>query len=75
MNILSYQQTKKKTQIYEVLKVSSMSFYILKLLQDSLLLIIESSICVQNTLERLDPQFTNYQFKLNVKQLICGIWI
>ena len=76
MNILSYQQTKKKkTQIYEVLKFSSMSFYILKLLQDSLLLIIESSICVQNTLERLDPQFTNYQFKLNVKQLICGIWI
>ena len=50
-----------------------MSFYILKLLQDSLLLIIESSICVQNTLERLDPQFKNYQFKLNVKQLICGI--
>ena len=33
----------------------------------------ESSICVQNTLERLDPQFTNYQFKLNVKQLMCGI--
>ena len=34
---------------------------------------IESSICVQNTLERSDPQFTNYQFKLNVKQLMCGI--
>ena len=38
LNILSYQQ--KKTQIYEVLKFSSMSFYILKLLQDSLLLIV-----------------------------------
>ena len=24
-------------------------------------------------LERLDPQFTNYQFKLKVKQLMCGI--
>ena len=35
---------------------------------------IESSKCVQNTLEHLDPQFTNYQFKLNVKQLMCGIW-
>ena len=34
----------------------------------------ESSISVQNTLERLDPQFTKYQFKLNVKQLMCGIW-
>ena len=35
--------------------------------------IYESSICVQNTLEQLDPQFTKYQFKLNVKQLMCGI--
>ena len=33
----------------------------------------ESLICVQNTLERLDPKFTNYQFKFNVKQLMCGI--
>ena len=33
----------------------------------------ESSICVQNNLERLDPQFTNYQFKLNVKQLMWEI--
>ena len=33
----------------------------------------ESSKCVQNTLERLDPQFTKYQFKLNVKQLMCKI--
>ena len=33
----------------------------------------ESSKCVQNTLERLDPQFTNYQFKLIIKQLMCGI--
>ena len=33
----------------------------------------ESSKCVQNTLERLDPQFTNYQFKLIIKKLMCGI--
>ena len=33
----------------------------------------ESSKCVQNTLERLDPQYTKYQFKVNVKQLMCGI--
>ena len=37
-------------------------------------MIPESSICVQNTLEWLNPQFTKYQFKLNVKQLMCGIW-
>ena len=24
--------------------------------------------------ERFDPQLTNYQFKLNIKQLMCGIW-
>ena len=23
-------------------------------------------------LERLDPPFTNYQFKLNIKQYMCG---
>ena len=33
----------------------------------------ESSKCVQNTLEHLDPQYTKYQFKFNVKQLMCGI--
>ena len=27
----------------------------------------------KNTLEHLDPQFTNYQFKLIIKQLMCGI--
>ena len=29
--------------------------------------------CVKH-LERLDPQFTIYQFKLIIKQCICGIW-
>ena len=38
------------------------------------LYVLQSSKCVWNILERLDPQFTNYQFKLNVKQLMCGIW-
>ena len=33
----------------------------------------ESSKCVQNTLERLDPQYTKYQFKVNVKQLMRRI--
>ena len=33
----------------------------------------ESSKCIQNTHERLDPQYTKYQFKVNVKQLMCGI--
>ena len=33
----------------------------------------ESSKCIQNTLERLDPQYTKYQFKVNVKLLMCGI--
>ena len=28
--------------------------------------------CIKH-LERLDLQFTNYKFKLNVKQLMCGI--
>ena len=28
---------------------------------------IENLICVQNTFEQLDPQFTKYQFKLNDK--------
>ena len=30
-------------------------------------------MCIKHY-ERLDPQFTNYQFKFNVKQLMCGIW-
>ena len=27
----------------------------------------------KNTLEHLDPQFTNYQFKFIIKQLMCEI--
>ena len=45
----------------------------LKIVDHIYLFKLESSICEQNTLERLDPQFTKYQFKLNVKQLMCGI--
>ena len=32
-----------------------------------------SNMCI-NILERLDPQITNYQFKLYIKQLMCGTW-
>ena len=32
----------------------------------------ESSITCINTLERLDPQIQNNQFKLYDKQLVCG---
>ena len=39
------------------------------------LLPFESSNSVKNTLERLDPQLQNNQFKLYVKQLVCGKWI
>ena len=35
--------------------------------------VCESSIYIQNTLKRLDPKFTKYQFKLNDKQLICRL--
>ena len=34
--------------------------------------IFESSNSVYNTLERLDPQIQNNQFKLYNKQLMCG---
>ena len=34
----------------------------------------ESSNMCTNTLERLDPQYTNYQYKLYIKQLMCGTW-
>ena len=36
------------------------------------LLCIESSKTCINTLERLDPQIQNNQFKLYDKQLVCG---